>query len=170
MYYNINCSYGEVGSKVRPFSIPNSHPGINPPPPSSTQQPQKEWQGGGVAGMKLRDNLEGGSRTTTATSPGLNQPRRGLLDLSTQHDQKVGDTSLDASHSTITPTALSSSDTLRVAEDDLCTVSLTELSPNSTLLQAQDISNSSSEVEKSHGGRAGTEVGNEDKCCLEREP
>lgn len=102
--------------------------------------------------MKLGDNLEGGSRTT---SPGLNQPRR---DLSTQHDQKVGDTSLDASHSTITPTALSSPDTLRVAEDDLCTVSLTELSPNSTLLQAQDISNSSSEVEKSHGGRAGTEV------------
>ncbi len=125
------CSLGEVGSNVKLFLPPptsNSRSATNPL--SSTMISAPAGLGGGAAPAAAA--VGGGAGwTSSAKSSKTKSGSDGQKEAAKSEDLEVRDLD-ESSVVSVTP---SSEDTLNV--DDLCTLSLTELSPNSTLVQAQ---------------------------------
>ena len=149
----ISCSLGEVGSNMKPFVFPMASSSRSATHPLSSTM-ITEWDTGGAsgggapaargggAGQKGRGKVEAGNRKASASGD-QKQPKSEALEVVELEQSMVDESSVVS----ITP---SSEDTL--SADDLCTVSLTELSHNSTLIQAQ-LDASSGEGEEGREGK-----------------
>lgn len=160
-YYNYYfCSYGEVGSKFRPFDYsltPNSHFSVNPL--TSTlipKQAQKDRANGDAVDL-------GGGATTLERAQDRIRSKKGVSTPSSSSPGGRQHQSRDQEHSNTASDLTRSSSSYTLRGDSLSTVSVTDSLQNTTLLQAQDPGDSGTDaatlLQAQDPGDSGTDAG-----------